>query len=271
MRPVHLVHISDLHLEPDPETFYPGANRAVLDTWALIREEAPDLVLVSGDLTTDGGSRPASLEWARRYLDALGLPYVVIPGNHDLEPHPGLFEDSGFYRVFRQAPLVRRDLGPVTIFGLVLEEGDPNGCLPALERELERINRPVLLLGHYPLRPVRSAGVLAAFGAEGFAAGAVHRLRRLLETRPAVRLYACGHVHAVSVIPVDGLLQISAGALGPGPSAFWSYQVEDSRLVYALRLGAGPLDFWSRTAPGQRLAPDYHLGSPGERFGVLRF
>lgn len=271
MGSIRLVHISDLHLEPNPETFYPGANQAVLDTWILIRQEHPDLVLISGDLTTDGGRRPESLEWARRCLDALGLPYLVIPGNHDLPFQPAPYEDSEFYRLFHQPPIVRRDLGPLTIFGLALQEDDPDGSLSALEQELDHTSRPVLLMGHYPLRPVRQSGVLATFGAEGFAADAVMRLSKLLENRPQVRLYACGHVHAVSVMPIEDTAQISAGALGPGPSAFWIYEADDSHLTYALRLGAGPLDFWSGRVPGPVLAPEYHLGNATERFGVLPF
>ena len=43
---------------------------------------APDLVVVSGDLTQR--ARRAQFRAARRFLDRLPAPYVVVPGNHDI-------------------------------------------------------------------------------------------------------------------------------------------------------------------------------------------
>jgi 3',5'-cyclic AMP phosphodiesterase CpdA len=43
---------------------------------------APDLVVLSGDLTQRATT--AQFEEARRFLDALGLPTLTIPGNHDV-------------------------------------------------------------------------------------------------------------------------------------------------------------------------------------------
>ena len=49
---------------------------------ALARQQRPDLVVLSGDITQR--ARPAQFAAARAFVDRLGLPAVVIPGNHDI-------------------------------------------------------------------------------------------------------------------------------------------------------------------------------------------
>jgi 3',5'-cyclic AMP phosphodiesterase CpdA len=70
-----VVHISDIHFgRVDESTVAP-----------LIREinaVGPDLVVVSGDLTQR--ARAGQFREARRFLDALPQPQLVVPGNHDV-------------------------------------------------------------------------------------------------------------------------------------------------------------------------------------------
>ena len=49
---------------------------------AAIRGAKPDVVVVSGDLTQR--ARRAEFAAARRYLDELPSPQIVVPGNHDV-------------------------------------------------------------------------------------------------------------------------------------------------------------------------------------------
>ncbi|MDB5916980.1 MAG: metallophosphatase [Massilia sp.] len=78
-----LVHLSDLH--------FGRVDDALL---APLREEieriAPDVVVVSGDLTQRAKSE--EFEAARAYLDTLPGPQIIVPGNHDIS----------FYNVFRR-------------------------------------------------------------------------------------------------------------------------------------------------------------------------
>jgi 3',5'-cyclic AMP phosphodiesterase CpdA len=77
-----IAHLSDLHFgRHDP--------RIVEGLLASIASARPDLVIVSGDLTQR--ARRAEFVEARRFLDRIGAPRVVIPGNHDI-PLYGLFE-----------------------------------------------------------------------------------------------------------------------------------------------------------------------------------
>lgn len=70
-----LVHLSDLH--------FGRIDAAIIEP--LIAEVAaarPDVVVVSGDLTQR--ARAAEFDAARRFLDRLPQPQIVVPGNHDV-------------------------------------------------------------------------------------------------------------------------------------------------------------------------------------------
>ncbi|PHY19101.1 metallophosphoesterase [Caulobacter sp. BP25] len=69
-----LVQISDIH--------FGGENReAVKAATNHIRDEAPDLVVVAGDLTMDG--RRSEFDAAAAWLKTLPRPILAVPGNHD--------------------------------------------------------------------------------------------------------------------------------------------------------------------------------------------
>jgi 3',5'-cyclic AMP phosphodiesterase CpdA len=73
-----LVHLSDLHFgRVDPTLLAPLS--------AAVGSIAPDVVVVSGDLT----QRARSMEFrqARTFLDTLPKPQIVVPGNHDIPLH----------------------------------------------------------------------------------------------------------------------------------------------------------------------------------------
>jgi len=70
-----VAHLSDLHFGRHD----PVVVNALL---ASLEEAAPDLVVVSGDLTQR--ARRGEFAAARAFLDRLGVPTVVVPGNHDV-------------------------------------------------------------------------------------------------------------------------------------------------------------------------------------------
>ena len=70
-----VAHLSDLH--------FGRVHRAALEPLRRrVVELAPDLVVVSGDLTQR--ARAAQFREARAFLDSLPRPQVVVPGNHDV-------------------------------------------------------------------------------------------------------------------------------------------------------------------------------------------
>lgn len=99
-----LVHLSDLHFgKIDASLLSPLHD--------LVHRLAPDVVVVSGDLTQRAKSE--QFEQAKAWLDTLPGPQIIVPGNHDIS----------LYNVFRRfmLPLERykrhitSDLEPVYI------------------------------------------------------------------------------------------------------------------------------------------------------------
>lgn len=73
-----IVHISDIHFG---RVDYTVAASLIVK----INELAPNIVVVSGDLTQR--ARSAQFIEARAFLDKLPMPQIVVPGNHDIPLH----------------------------------------------------------------------------------------------------------------------------------------------------------------------------------------
>jgi 3',5'-cyclic AMP phosphodiesterase CpdA len=70
-----ILHVSDIHMgRIDPALLEPLAG--------TIRATAPDLVAISGDFTQR--ARKTEFLQARRFIDSLQRPLLVVPGNHDV-------------------------------------------------------------------------------------------------------------------------------------------------------------------------------------------
>lgn len=96
-----IVHLSDLHFG----TVDPGVSGCVIEK---VNQLAPNVVVVSGDLT----QRAKSSEFlaARRFLDQLPAPQIVVPGNHDIPGH-NLFARF-FSPLTKYKKYISGDLGP---------------------------------------------------------------------------------------------------------------------------------------------------------------
>jgi len=70
-----IVHLSDVHFG----RLDPGLVEPLVST---IQDIGPDLVALSGDLTQR--ARESQFHAARRFLDRLARPTLVVPGNHDV-------------------------------------------------------------------------------------------------------------------------------------------------------------------------------------------
>ncbi|HXU45113.1 MAG TPA: metallophosphoesterase family protein [Thermoanaerobaculia bacterium] len=71
-----ILHVSDVHFGPK---HLPHVAEGVL---ALIAERRPDVVVISGDLTLR--AKPEQFREARRFVDRIPVPTLVVPGNHDV-------------------------------------------------------------------------------------------------------------------------------------------------------------------------------------------
>lgn len=277
-----LLHISDLHYERVPERLSVGVGERLRRARVALRSRAFDVLAVSGDLTSYGTWDVRELVEARHWLEGFDRPMLVVPGNHDLGANPEraerfpVFERyeplpwnrTNFGMTFGEGPLVVRATGDLLVVGIGLRRGDPDGALTLLEHELTCATTPVVVVGHYPLVPVRRSGVLATFGAMGYVDAEVAQLHRLMVDSRRVIAYLCGHVHAASASILDsGLLQLSAGALGPGPALGWLVHVDRDEVRFEQVEAPGRATFWPSDQLGGADPVAYHAGEV--RSGVV--
>ena len=89
-----IAHLSDLHFGRVDPAILPALHDAVMAA-------RPDIVVVSGDLTQR--ARSHEFEAARRFLDRLPFPQVVVPGNHDVPLHNLIARAAAPFRAYRHA------------------------------------------------------------------------------------------------------------------------------------------------------------------------
>ncbi|MXX76533.1 MAG: metallophosphoesterase [Holophagales bacterium] len=195
-----LLHLSDIHFGP------PHYRPAAAGVEALVAGRRPDLVIVSGDLTQR--ARREQFRQARRFLVGLGLPFLAVPGNHDVPMYrvwERLLDRYGAYRrhfspdlepSFRDAEL--EVVGFNTAFNLTIEDGrfTPRQLAAVGERfhrdgSTESEGRVRIAVVHHPLAGLpelmgwrtarRSGDALRKFAAAG------------------VDLVLAGHVHVAAV------------------------------------------------------------------------
>lgn len=70
-----LLHLSDLHFGTEK----PECLTAIED---FCRQHRPEVIVVSGDLTQR--ARFIQFYNCKQFLDSLNVPYLVVPGNHDI-------------------------------------------------------------------------------------------------------------------------------------------------------------------------------------------
>lgn len=150
-----LAHVSDPHFGAHDPRVAEVLSRA-------LREAAPDLVLVGGDLTQR--ARRGQYARARAWLDGLGLPFLGVPGNHDIPLYDVLrrmTDPFGRYRASISADLEGEWRGPQTLVAAVCTasprrrvEGRVEAAqLARLAGVLAEPGRPCVkvLLTHHPL------------------------------------------------------------------------------------------------------------------------
>ncbi len=276
-----IIHISDLHVAGGGAVSELAVMSDLRDTAEALRSHQADLIVVTGDLTSYGTVSKADLRLAKSRLDSLGCPVVVVPGNHDLganhsrsvlSPDTERYEDvvfgnTHFGSVFGKSMVHVTRLGNIQIVGIALRSGDADAVLSELERAIAN-QIPTVVAGHYPIVQVRDTGPLPKVQPmDGWLEeGTVTRLRDMILGYNNVIAYLCGHVHASTARLIDGsVMQISAGGLGPGPSVYRLYRVQEGSLVVETHFGAGPLGFWESFGQIDGCPLEYHLGASDER------
>jgi 3',5'-cyclic AMP phosphodiesterase CpdA len=181
-----LLHCSDVHFGPK------HLRRAAEGLFELIDRRRPDLVVISGDLTQR--AKPRQFQQARRFVDRLPVPSLVVPGNHDVPMYrvwERVFSPLGAYRKHFSPELepVYRDeemlvIGINTAFNWTIKDGrissrrlrEVGELLAAAPRQLFKV-----VVAHHHLIPPPNFGSQRVLG----------------NARRAIRLFAAAGVDLV--------------------------------------------------------------------------
>ena len=248
---LRIAHLSDIHFGGEDK---PAVEAAV----AALADLAPDLTMVTGDLTLNG--TPPEFEAARRWLRLLPPATLVTPGNHDTpywnlilraitpfaryrryigEPNTTGFDAPGIVaRTLNSArggqPRLDWSKGAIAIDNLRAIDWSPS-----------QEGAVRLFACHHPLIDLASAPVTGGVecGAEAAA----------LLTRTGVELVLTGHVHVPFALPLHEAGHVSY-AIGAGtlslrtrgvPPSFSVIEIEAKRFLVQVHA-------WD----GARFAPD---------------
>jgi 3',5'-cyclic AMP phosphodiesterase CpdA len=232
-----LFHVSDVHF---------GAEDPAALEWfaACVAEEEPDAVVMTGDLTMR--ALPQEFDAGARWLQSLGVPVTVEPGNHDVPYYNDMARR--LLRPYKRYSAIERMLErPLSIPGVTVV---PLKTVARLQLRLDQSkgvvsrrsldeavrivgaapkDHVVLIAAHHPLldlgltEPARTRGGRAA-------------LERL--TAAGADAVLTGHVHYPFDIPVEQadrtVRLIGAGTLSKrlrhSPPAFNELRVAGTRL-----------------------------------------
>lgn len=186
-----LVHLSDLHFGRVDEALL----APLID---VVAQVAPDVVVVSGDLTQR--ARATEFKQARDFLDRLAGPRIVVPGNHDVPLYNVLGRFSRPLKRFRA--YIEAELRPtyiddeIAVLGintsrsLTIKNGRINAVqIKYLCGTMRRLNADVVkvVVTHHPFdvgtgdakkqvvgRAARAMAMFADCGADVLLAGHLH-------------------------------------------------------------------------------------------------
>ncbi len=223
-RPFTIAHISDLHC--GSPYFVPNLmDRAIIE----INDLEPDVVVVSGDLTTFG-FRQEYLQ-ARAYLDRIDCPdVIVVPGNHDSR-NVGYVHFEELFGA-RQQVLRRAD-----VCLLAVDSSEPDldhgvvgrSRYPWIIKEFAVPARLRIFVLHHHLLPIPGTGRER---------NVVHDAGDALEALCAsgCRLVLSGHKHVPHAWRIEDLFVVNAGTVstlrlrGKGRPCYNVVEVHDDRV-----------------------------------------
>lgn len=220
MSPFRLAVVSDSHLsDRTPES---EANWSAVV--AHVTRALPDLVIHLGDLSLDGANHPDELRLARAQLDRLPVPWLAIPGNHDIGDNPSPVTPAATVlnpeRCLRWSELIGADRWSVELPGWTLLAINAQLLGSGLPAEGEQwawlggglARRPagqwVALLTH---KPVRAHEVEMSLAPPHRFVPPPDRSRiAALAGAGGIRLVLSGHVHQYRRLQIDSTTHVWA-------------------------------------------------------------
>lgn len=193
-----IVHVSDLHFGRQDKRPGEALSRA-------LGQIAPDLIIISGDLTQTASHEEFRL--VRAFMDGLPCPYLTVPGNHDIPEFPLVERFFAPYK--RYTTYISGDLAPFVSFETMVVAG-LNSARPIIPHwnwangrlsrrqfaELEKKLGPDdgrwrLCVFHHPIHKMENSPLdVTVFGGR-------RAMKRIAEL--GIDLVMTGHVHHTSI------------------------------------------------------------------------
>ncbi len=198
-----VLQISDTHFRAEPHTPVDrDPDSSLKQSLAPVLGVAPDLVLLTGDLTDDGSVEAMSR--LREVVDGFAAPILAVAGNHDIVDNvhavfgtPAAAEVGAWRVVAVETVIPGHEHGAVDVGDLI--------------RRLDAVDdRPTVIALHHPPRSTSTHPWFRLIGADEL----LVEVRR----RPNVRAIVSGHLHEAFRLH-DGELEL-CGA----PSTYYAIE-----------------------------------------------
>ncbi len=218
------IQLSDIHIgESSSKRFQPAWIENFKTALGQIKnlERQPKFLIVSGDLTRDGKTRPSELHRVKGLLEDLDWPVYTIPGNHDVGHRFHLEKPSHICREMYDSyiSILGGDRfcvehGDLRLVGFnsflvdsdLSEREEHWDWLETMTRLDNGIKRQLWFMHSAPFF-VSSDEPEVAFGEDGWysvvSKATIQRLMGLMR-KGAVQGLACGHIHMFHDRMVDG-------------------------------------------------------------------
>lgn len=263
---------------------YPASEKAVKGLWKWLQENTKDIniIAVCGDVSVKGTTYLNELQYVKDKFDELRIPYIPVPGNHDLcatkgmeDRYPDLeeyeyvsLEETNFYKVFGEEGVrYSKVFNDIRFIGFSIRNEDPDGQLPWLKAELER-PEPKLVFGHYPLVQSRSGGYCEKWDYSRIDKSIPALTGMLGDKKHNVLAYFCGHQHINSIVPMGSTYQIETASTVLTTTSYRIMEITDNEIsITTHRLPyidgyAGDLTLPERSLDSEHTTVhDYHYGN----------
>ena len=194
-----IAHFSDIHVAPEGQSALHGMNTSAALAHCVEHinnlDPQPDVILITGDLTSEGS--PEEYAVLRSYLSLLDQPYFLIPGNHDdRENLRAAFAD--FPHIGGSGEFINYTVEhyPIRLIGLdTLLPGSESGIL--CDQRLDWLDttltnslkhRTLLFMHHPPF--ISGLPKMDKMRLEGS-----EKLAAVLQKHSQVEMILCGHLH----------------------------------------------------------------------------
>jgi len=228
---VRIIQISDCHLFSDLAKIAYDVNpySSLSQVLILAAQHSPDAILITGDISGDDSDQSYQHLMSLMLSHCQGIPWRVIPGNHDNNPYFNTLFDDVWLRPSQSwhfddlvlcALDTRYQAGSGNLYQAQLDE---------VARQIDQTDKPVVLALHHPPYPLTGwMQKHQVINSEVFAPW--------LSTLPSVSLVIHGHLHADTQHTTEGVPVLGV------PSSCWQFALSASFATEHLAPGMRVID-----------------------------